>query len=456
MAARPKTQTLQVIDTEYSADAVEWCPLDDWTNILACGTYQLKKPEGGEDCDRPHTRLGRLYLYCYSEERVFSPMTELQRTETAAILDMKWCHLPVGGHPTLGVASAKSSLELYQLLGSKDSCRVESVCSLDIGDESLALSLDWSTGRKERGRPLRIICSDSKGRLSLVVVDESGPSVDILCQWDAHDYEAWIAAFNYWNQDVVYSGADDCLLKGWDIRAKPDRPLFSSSRHSMGVCSIQSNPHRENVLATGSYDEHVLLWDTRHMKRPTSDTHVQGGVWRLKWHPMHCDLLLAACMHSGFHILDCVHQADSCPILTSYVLHNSLAYGADWSCLMPQASSLANHEPRPLHLSQTRPSISDGKSPKLERGLQNLKISYESPTASFDVVIEDEPDASVPKCSPETNEASPAEPGPQELPKETCSSESRAPDTNLLATCSFYDHVLHVWRWELQQSQSAK
>ena len=59
------------------------------------------------------------------------------------------------------------------------------------------------------------------------------------------------------------------------------------------------------------------------MRQPLSETAVGGGVWRLKWHPTQPHLLLAACMHNDFHILDC-HKS----LGTSAVLHTCCVLAA--------------------------------------------------------------------------------------------------------------------------------
>ncbi|XP_033476154.1 diphthine methyltransferase isoform X1 [Epinephelus lanceolatus] len=430
MAWKSRTRNLQVFDTELSADTVEWCPVVSSQDILACGTYQLQKGAGEEDATP--SRTGRLYLFQFRREGSMSPpLIELQHMDTAAILDLKWCHVPVSGEALLGMAAATGELQLYTLSNSQEGARsLHPLCSLEVGAERLALSLDWSTGRMDSSSEVRVVCSDSAGCISVLSLAEG--ALTALSQWKAHDFEAWISAFSYWDTQLIYSGGDDCKLKGWDLRVGPSCPTFTSKRHSMGVCSIHSNPHQEHILATGSYDEQVLLWDGRNMQQPLSESSVGGGVWRLKWHPTHHHLLLAACMHNDFHILHCQQALEgnggACPVIASYILHNSLAYGADWS-------RLSLEEPAPCS-----PAAAEPKQSLTESG-GHLRIQYESPTASFDTSLEDDAGRYIPEGI--------AAPSITPTLGPTLNSNEDAPSLScLLASCSFYDHMLHVWRWD--------
>lgn len=55
-----------------------------------------------------------------------------------------------------------------------------------------------------------------------------------------------------------------------------------------------------------------------------------GEVWRLKWEPFERNLLLAACMYNGVHIVDFSTITDG-KIVGSYYEHKNISYGADWS-----------------------------------------------------------------------------------------------------------------------------
>lgn len=153
-----------------------------------------------------------------------------------------------------------------------------------------------------------------------------------VLQWLGHQYEAWITAFNAWNSSIVYSGGDDCLLRGWDTRTGCHKPTFTSKRHEMGVSSIQCNHAYEHIIATGSYDEKIHVWDDRNMTHPLCTSHPGGGVWRIKWHPYHGNTMLTACMYEGFHILQFNNNTghQSLEKVVSYKEQASLAYGADW------------------------------------------------------------------------------------------------------------------------------
>jgi len=174
--------------------------------------------------------------------------------------------------------------------------------------------------------------------------------------WHAHDFEPWVAAWNYWDSNVFYTGGDDLKMKGWDIRQEPPLPIFTNSRFDGGVTSIQSNPHCEYLLAVGSYDSTVRLFDIRKPLVPLVHADVGGGAWRVKWHPSktrRADLLVA-CMHDGFKIVrfspdiigasdeasgeDTIGNSNGWEIKKRFDEHESLAYGVDWSHAEGEAS----------------------------------------------------------------------------------------------------------------------
>lgn len=121
-------------------------------------------------------------------------------------------------------------------------------------------------------------------------------------------------------------------MKSWDIRQR--EPIFSNSRFKAGVTSVQSNPHVEHLLAVGSYDNTLSLFDVRNPLNPLGEVDVGGGAWRVKWHPSSSrkDDLLAACMHDGVKVVrfdnaDCLNIQ----IVQRFDAHASMAYGIDWS-----------------------------------------------------------------------------------------------------------------------------
>ncbi|XP_052037747.1 diphthine methyltransferase isoform X2 [Apodemus sylvaticus] len=338
----------------------------------------------------------------------------------------------------------------------KNSYTLQPISSLTLGDNCLSLSLDWSTGKSVRAReqPVKIISSDSKGRLHLLMVNEGTAELQLVASWPAHHFEAWIAAFNYWQTELVYSGGDDCLLRGWDTRIL-GTPVFTSKRHSMGVCSIQSSPHQEHLLATGSYDEHVLLWDTRNVRQPLADVAVQGGVWRLRWHPVHHHLLLAACMHSGFKILNCqkaVEEKQDITVLTSHKTPNSLVYGADWSWL--------------FHSSKPTPTWSFDQSDMGGKAADHcsLKVAEAPPAHPHEQIMDHQVEGpasahtraelktSLLPLTEDIKNNSKGYSSPVRTHDLSHCSSGQHFDSSLLATCSFYDHVLHLWKWETNQA----
>lgn len=106
----------------------------------------------------------------------------------------------------LTTAHSDGDMSLYrfteELLSFQDSIEFDA-------SEVILLSCDFANGQ--------ICASGSTGKLYVAAVTEC--SLQKLTECKAHDMEAWIAAFDKYNANVIFTGADDCKLKLWDLRS---------------------------------------------------------------------------------------------------------------------------------------------------------------------------------------------------------------------------------------------
>jgi hypothetical protein len=187
--------------------------------------------------------------------------------------------------------------------------------------------------------------------------------------------EVWTTAFasnSHYStyNNIIMSGGDDCNLKIWDLRLVGEnnsstKPInvIGTEEFSAGVTAISYHPKLQHIFAVGSYDECIRIYDIRMMTSSTAtseDTNkclerinnVGGGIWRIKWHPIHVDTLLVGAMHGGCRILKSScnlgaldsliesydmyetivnnYEVTDSTIVTEFKEHGSMAYGADW------------------------------------------------------------------------------------------------------------------------------
>ncbi|XP_023024478.2 diphthine methyltransferase [Leptinotarsa decemlineata] len=316
-----KCKTLFSFDTVLCADSVEWCPHKPFQNVFVCANYELEQDHSNGSSGKK--RVGKIQLFSICPQNGLKLHDTI---DTSGVLDQKWCMHKVNNKSLLGVVNADKKVEVYSL--NAELLVLELLSSYEIDadtSETLILSLDWSSAINKSSEP-EIICSDSKGNVHLVQL--SNETILLKESYHCHEFEAWIAGFYYWNTNIFFSGGDDSLLLKFDTRVG-NLPVSKNRSHGAGVTSIHSNISKENILATGSYDEHIRLWDIRNMRAEMNLIKMPGTLWRLKWDPFDQNYLLAACMLGGVHIVDVadIHQLN---IAGSYHEHKNISYGADW------------------------------------------------------------------------------------------------------------------------------
>ena len=86
-------------------------------------------------------------------------------------------------------------------------------------------------------------------------------------------------AFSCHHASLFGSVGDDCKLLIWDTRDKrTDKAKHSVDAHSKEINCLAFNPFSEHLLATGSADKTVALWDLRSLKSKLHSFEVTGAA----------------------------------------------------------------------------------------------------------------------------------------------------------------------------------
>ncbi|KAJ5071933.1 diphthine methyltransferase [Anaeramoeba ignava] len=338
MESKKNPKTLQQINTELYADSIEFCPTEPFHNYFICGTYSYDD----KTQDKP-TRSGKIHLFEVFPNNL--DCKKLQTKEVSGVLDLKWSNFYEGNQTNFKTffsqASSDGFLSLFSLNSIDNSVNFEMVQSENAFQEEsqkqiICLSVDWNNSIYKNKDAL--LCSSlSNGTISLFQFQNE--SLTLLKNWNAHQYEAWYSHFHRHNPSIIFTGSDDCMFKGWDIRTDMKTPTFINKNHKMGVCAIDSHWFDENLIATGSYDEKCRIFDIRFMNKPISFAKTQGGVWRAKWSPFKelQSTIALACMRQGVQIWNTflkqgLYEKKEFIQEIHFIDHlDDLSYGIDWS-----------------------------------------------------------------------------------------------------------------------------
>eukprot|EP00727_Mastigamoeba_balamuthi_P001175 m51a1_g11054 hypothetical protein (344) ;mRNA; r:513018-514191 len=309
---------LSSLDTVEPADLVEFCPdADRERPVFLCTTYLLHAPSDSA----PQRKTGGICLAGLDRES--GAMTVLHRAETSAVFDARWF-----GPRLLYAACADGTLLRSTLLDSRAALAPTAVAADCSGD---AVTYVCQRRPVDASSAAAVTCHDS-GAAAVWRAREGSDELACEATWPAHDFQAWVCE-SAPDGSALYTGGDDAKLRGWDVRDGSAAPLFTK-RFGAGVTALQVHPDRP-LLAVGSYDQSLSLWDMRAMARPLGafeGVGGGGGVWRLKWSRAGGggDALLGACMQGGFRVWGVSDAQDVRQAAEFYKPHESIAYGADW------------------------------------------------------------------------------------------------------------------------------
>lgn len=131
-------------------------------------------------------------------------------------------------------------------------------------------------------------------------------TLDAKTIYSGHTAVVEDVAWHALHDSIFGSVSDDQKLMIWDTRAAtPSKPSHIVDAHAAEVNCLAFNPYSEYILATGSADKTVALWDLRNlkMKLHSFESH-KDEIFQVQWSPHNETILASSGTDRRLHIWD--------------------------------------------------------------------------------------------------------------------------------------------------------
>ena len=130
--------------------------------------------------------------------------------------------------------------------------------------------------------------------------------VDAKTIFTGHTAVVEDVAWHLLHESLFGSVADDQKLMIWDTRStNTNKPSHIVDAHTAEVNCLSFNPYSEFILATGSADKTVALWDLRNLKLKlhSFESH-KDEIFQVQWSPHNETILASSGTDRRLHVWD--------------------------------------------------------------------------------------------------------------------------------------------------------
>ncbi|XP_032523202.2 periodic tryptophan protein 1 homolog [Danaus plexippus] len=159
--------------------------------------------------------------------------------------------------------------------------------------------------------------------------DPSDPQPGNLCALGGMD-----PVIQVWDLDI-----ENCLEPAFKLGRKPNKKKKTKRiGHKDAVLDLSWNTNFSHVLASGSADNTVLLWDLDQGLPHTKLTYFEDKVQSLSFHPLEAQTLLSGCCDGRARVSDCRDEA----AFRTWVLPNEIER-VHWDRNQPFCFAMSNN-----------------------------------------------------------------------------------------------------------------